>query len=144
MNYSTCLSDQSLIKNATRCNESHHKRLLYIAQYVQDDLRIAAACCSLHLRHSCVSSLIIDKCDKQTQMCVMDQTEGPYRSLISNVCSPYYLSVKACNNRIDPDVWRDMKLASMSTPNKELEVSLEASSGASNSTTDGGDERMAV
>ncbi len=94
MSYSKCLSDENLIRNATRCTESHRKRLLYIAQYVSDDLRIAAACCSLHLRHSCFNSLITDKCDRQAQRFVLDQTEGPYRSLISNVCSPYFMSGK--------------------------------------------------
>lgn len=92
MSYSECLSDENLIRNATRCTESHRKRLLYIAQYVSDDLRIAAACCSLHLRHSCFNNLISDKCDRQAQRFVLDQTEGPYRSLISNVCSPYFMS----------------------------------------------------
>ncbi len=95
MSYSKCLSDENLIRNATRCTESHRKRLLYIAQYVSDDLRIAAACCSLHLRHSCFNSVMsTEKCDRQVQRFVLDQTEGPYRSLISNVCSPYYMSGK--------------------------------------------------
>lgn len=113
MSYSGCLSDPSLIRNATQCSEAHRKRLLYIAQYVSDELSIASACCSLHLRHQCFNSLVSDKCDKQAQKFVMDQTEGPYRSLISNVCAPYYLSVKACTNRIDPDVWHNMKLVTV-------------------------------
>ena len=108
MSYSHCLSDESLIKNATQCTTAHHNRLVYIAQYVQDELRIAAACCSLHLRHSCFSSTISKKCDRHATRFVMEQIEGPYHSLISSVCAPYFMSVKHCHNRIDSDVWQDM------------------------------------
>lgn len=83
----------------------HQNQLLYIAENVPENRRMAAACCSLHLRHTCLNTNITHQCQKQVQRFVMDQIEGPYRSLVSNICSPNYLSLADCQRKIEAPLW---------------------------------------
>ena len=38
----------------------------------------------------------------------MQQIEGPFRSIVQNLCSPYFLSMKGCQRRIDGRMWNAM------------------------------------
>lgn len=92
--------------NATECMDVHQNQLLYIAENVPENRRMAAACCSLHLRHSCLNTNIAQRCQREVKSFVMDQVEGPYRGLVQTVCSPHYLSLSGCQRSIELPLWK--------------------------------------
>lgn len=110
MSYSPCLSESGLIRSATQCTELFHDRLLYIAQFVSDENKISAACCSLHKRHDCLSQSVFSsaQCELDAQNFVTDHVQQPFRHIVQSICAPHYLSESNCARRIPPLLWQHL------------------------------------
>ncbi|KAH7640572.1 hypothetical protein DERF_000189 [Dermatophagoides farinae] len=111
LEYSDCLSESDLIHNVSTCQNAFQNQLIYIAQNLDGEQRLQAACCAFGARSDCLDrtiSTVSCASNNQVRSFVLDQIEGPFLGIIDSVCEPYHSTRYGCQQLVEPTLYEKL------------------------------------